>query len=110
MLINWTDFEKIDIRVGTILDVQDFPKAKKPAFRLVIDFGESGIKKSSAQITDLYTREALKGRQVIAILNFPPKQIGHFISECLILGVYADNNQIVLLQPDRPVQNGCKIG
>jgi tRNA-binding protein len=110
MLINWTDFEKIDIRVGTILDVQDFPKAKKPAFRLVIDFGESGIKKSSAQITDLYTREALKGRQVIAILNFPPKQIGHFISECLILGVYADNNQVVLLQPDRPVQNGCKIG
>ena len=110
MLINWTDFEKIDIRVGTILDVQDFPKAKKPAFRLVIDFGESGIKKSSAQITDLYTREALKGRQVIAILNFPPKQIGHFISDCLILGVYADNNQIVLLQPDRPVQNGCKIG
>ena len=110
MLINWTDFEKIDIRVGTILDVQDFPKAKKPAFRLVIDFGESGIKKSSAQITDLYTREALKGRQVIAILNFPPKQIGQFISECLILGVYADNNQIVLLQPDRPVQNGCKIG
>lgn len=110
MLINWTDFEKIDIRVGTILDVQDFPKAKKTAFRLVIDFGESGIKKSSAQITDLYTREALKGRQVIAILNFPPKQIGHFISECLILGVYADNNQVVLLQPDRPVQNGCKIG
>lgn len=110
MLINWTDFEKIDIRVGTILDVQDFPKAKKPAFRLVIDFGESGIKKSSAQITDLYTREALKGRQVIAILNFPPKQIGHFISECLILGVYADNNQVVLLQPDRPVPNGAKIG
>lgn len=110
MLINWTDFEKIDIRVGTILDVQDFPKAKKTAFRLVIDFGESGIKKSSAQITDLYTREALKGRQVIAILNFPPKQIGHFISECLILGVYADNNQVVLLQPDRPVQNGYKIG
>ncbi len=110
MLINWTDFEKIDIRVGTILDVQDFPKAKKPAFRLVIDFGESGIKKSSAQITDLYTREALKGRQVIAILNFPPKQIGHFISECLVLGIYADNNQVVLLQPDRPVPNGAKIG
>lgn len=110
MLINWTDFEKIDIRVGTILDVQDFPKAKKPAFQLVIDFGESGIKKSSAQITGLYTKEVLKGRQVIAILNFPPKQIGPFMSECLVLGVYAENNQVVLLQPDRPVQNGAKIG
>lgn len=110
MLINWTDFEKIDIRVGTILDVQDFPKAKKPAFQLVIDFGESGIKKSSAQITGLYTKEALKGRQVIAILNFPPKQIGPFMSECLVLGVYAENNQVVLLQSDRPVQNGAKIG
>lgn len=110
MLINWTDFENIDIRVGTILDVQDFPKAKKPAFRLVIDFGESGIKKSSAQITDLYSKEVLQGRQVIAILNFPPKQIGPFVSECLVLGVYADNNQVVLLQPDRPVPNGAKIG
>ena len=110
MLINWTDFEKIDIRVGTILDVQDFPKAKKPAFQLVIDFGESGIKKSSAQITGLYTKEALKGRQVIAILNFPPKQIGPFMSEGLVLGVYAENNQVVLLQSDRPVQNGAKIG
>ena len=110
MLINWTDFENIDIRVGTILDVQDFPKAKKTAFRLVIDFGESGIKKSSAQITDLYSKEVLQGRQVIAIINFPPKQIGPFVSECLVLGVYADNNQVVLLQPDRPVPNGAKIG
>lgn len=110
MFISWSDFEKIDIRVGTILEVQDFPKAKKPAFQLVIDFGESGIKKSSAQITELYTKEELPGRQVIAILNFPPKQIANFKSECLVLGVYAENNEVVLLQADRPVKNGCKIG
>jgi tRNA-binding protein len=110
MYISWSDFEKIDIRVGTILEVQDFPKARKPAFQLVIDFGDSGIKKSSAQITDRYSKEELSGRQVIAILNFPPKQIANFNSECLVLGVYAENNEVVLLQPDRPVKNGCKIG
>ncbi len=110
MFISWPDFEKIDIRVGTILEVQDFPKAIKPAFQLVIDFGESGIKKSSAQITDLYSKAALPGRQVIAILNFPPKQIANFSSECLVLGVYGENNEVVLLQPDRLVKNGSKVG
>ncbi|GAB2658339.1 tRNA-binding protein [Flavihumibacter cheonanensis] len=110
MFISWSDFEKIDIRLGTILEVQDFPKARKPAFQLVIDFGEAGIKKSSAQITDLYSKEELAGRQVIVILNFPPKQIANFNSECLVLGVYTPNNEVVLLQPDRPVKNGSKIG
>lgn len=110
MFISWSDFEKIDIRVGTILEVKDFPKARKPAFQLVIDFGECGIKKSSAQITELYSKEELPGRQVIAILNFPPKQIANFTSKCLVLGVYAENKEVVLLQPDRPVKNGCKIG
>ncbi|MCU0384437.1 MAG: tRNA-binding protein [Flavihumibacter sp.] len=110
MFISWLDFEKIDIRVGTILEVQNFPKARKPAFQLVIDFGESGVKKSSAQITELYSMEELTGRQVIAILNFPPKQIANFSSECLVLGVYGENSEVVLLQPDRLVKNGSKIG
>ncbi|MBL7770204.1 MAG: tRNA-binding protein [Flavipsychrobacter sp.] len=110
MLISWSDFEKIDIRVGTILDAQDFPEAKKAAFQLVIDFGDAGIKKSSAQITGLYSIEELRGRQIIAILNFPPKKIANFSSDCLVLGVYAENGDVVLLQPDRPVRNGCKIG
>lgn len=110
MLISWPDFEKIDIRVGTILDAQDFPEAKKAAFQLVIDFGDAGIKKSSAQITGLYSIEELRGRQIIAILNFPPKKIANFSSDCLVLGVYAENGDVVLLQPDRSVRNGCKIG
>ena len=110
MLISWSDFEKIDIRVGTILDAQDFPEAKKAAFQLVIDFGDAGIKKSSAQITGLYSIEELRGRQIIAILNFPPKKIATFSRECLVLGVYAENGDVVLLQPDRSVRNGCKIG
>lgn len=110
MLISWPDFEKIDIRVGTILDALDFPEARKAAFQLVIDFGDAGIKKSSAQITGLYSIEELRGRQVIAILNFPSKKIANFSSECLVLGVYAENGEVVLLQPDRQVKNGCKIG
>lgn len=110
MTINWDDFEKIDIRVGTILKAQSFLKAKKPAYQLVIDFGELGIKNSSAQITDLYNLEDLAGLQVIAIVNFPPKQIANFISECLVLGVYAEENKVVLLKPEQPVKNGQKIG
>lgn len=108
--IEWDDFEKIDIRVGTILEVTDFPKAKKPAYQLDIDFGEMGRRKSSAQITNLYEKQELVGRQVIAVMNFPPKQIANFFSECLVLGVYTDKKEVVLLQPDRPVQNGWKIG
>jgi tRNA-binding protein len=109
-MISWNDFEKIDIRVGTIIAVNDFPNAKKPAYQLTIDFGELGIKKSSAQITALYTKENLPGKQVIAVVNFPVKQIATFFSECLVLGVYNESNEVVLLQPSLPVKNGCKIG
>lgn len=109
-MISWDDFEKIDIRAGTILDVQPFPKAKKPAYQLRIDFGEFGIKQSSAQITKLYSPDALKGRQVLAVVNFPPKQIANFISECLVLGVYNIEGDVVLLMPETKVQNGGKVG
>lgn len=108
--ISWSDFEKIDIRVGTILSVNDFPNARKPAFQLTIDFGELGIKNSSAQITALYQSEHLIGQQVIAVVNFPPKQIANFFSECLVLGIYDENKNVVLLQPQQPVSNGLKIG
>jgi len=108
--IQWPDFEKIDIRAGTILEVNDFPKAKKSAWQLTIDFGELGIKKSSAQITDLYEKQSLIGKQVIAVVNFPPKQIANFLSECLVLGVYSDKKEVVLLTPDKKVNNGWKIG
>ncbi|MES2330424.1 MAG: tRNA-binding protein [Bacteroidota bacterium] len=109
-MINWDDFEKCDIRSGTIVEVNDFPQAKKPAYRLSIDFGVLGVKQSSAQITHHYSMEELKGRQVIAVVNFPPKQIANFFSECLVLGVYDENNQVILLRPDKPVANGQKIG
>ena len=111
MTINWEDFEKMDIRTGTILEVNDFPKARKPAYQLLIDFGtEIGVKKSSAQLTAHYTKENLVNRQVIAVVNFPPKQIATLISECLVLGVYDESNDVVLLQPDKKIKNGCKIG
>lgn len=109
-MINWDDFEKIDIRSGTILEVKDFPKAKKPAYQLVIDFGPLGIKKSSAQITHYYNKEELLNKQIIAVINFPPKQIADFFSECLVLGVYDENNQVILLRPDKAVINGQRIG
>src|SRR5687768_7222206 len=110
-LISWNDFEKIEIRVGTITKANEFPKARKPAYQLTIDFGaELGIRRSSAQITRFYAAETLLGRQVIAVVNFPPKNIAGFISECLVLGIYDENNDVVLLQPDQPVSNGLKIG
>lgn len=109
-MITWQDFEKIDIRVGTILTVEDFPNARKPSFQLSVDFGELGIKKSSAQITALYSKDELKGKQVVAVVNFPPKQIANFFSECLVLGVYNETNEVVLLAPGKAVKNGCKIG
>ncbi|MBN9385034.1 MAG: tRNA-binding protein [Chitinophagaceae bacterium] len=109
-IIQWEDFEKIDIRVGTVIDVQEFPKARKPAYQLTIDFGELGIKRSSAQVTDLYDPGQLSGRQVIAVVNFPPKQIANFFSECLVLGVYTGKKEVVLLGPERKVENGWKIG
>lgn len=111
MTITWNDFEKVDMRTGTIVEVQDFPEARKPAYKLVIDFGsELGLKKSSAQITFHYKKEDLLNRQVIAVVNFPPKQIGSFFSECLVLGVYDENQNVILLKPDQPVANGMKIG
>jgi len=111
MTISWTDFEKIDIRTGTIIEVNDFPKAHKPAYQLKIDFGsEIGIKNSSAQITVYYTKEELLNKQIIAVVNFLPKQIAGFISECLVLGVYDENKNVILLQPERSISNGYKIG
>ncbi len=109
-MINWADFEKIDIRIGTILTANEFPQAKKPAYQLTIDFGELGIKQSSAQITHHYNSNELIGLQVIAVVNFPPKQIANFFSECLLLGVYDENHQVVLLKADKKMQNGDKIG
>jgi tRNA-binding protein len=109
-MIEWNDFEKIDMRIGTIIEAKIFEKARKPAYKLLIDFGDAGIKKSSAQITARYTAGELIGKQVIAVINFPPKQIADFISECLVLGVYTDNKEVVLLQPSMPVNNGDKIG
>jgi tRNA-binding protein len=110
MVITWEDFEKIEILTGTIVKVNDFPKAKKPAYQLTIDFGDHGMKQSSAQITVHYSKEELLNRQIIAVVNFPPKRIADFISECLVLGVYDENDHVVLLNADRAVKNGSKIG
>ncbi|MET0462681.1 MAG: tRNA-binding protein [Chitinophagaceae bacterium] len=109
--ISWDDFEKVDMRAGTIIEVNDFPKAKRPAYKLKIDFGgELGIRQSSAQITTLYSKEELLNKQVIAVVNFPPKQIADFMSQCLVLGVYDENKNVILLQPAQPVSNGMKVG
>lgn len=110
MIISFDDFVKVDMHVGTIIAVDDFPKAKKPAYQLTIDFGEViGIKKSSAQITTLYTKEDLIGKQVIAVTNFPPRQIANFFSEVLVLGSVNTEGVVTLLQPERAVQNGERI-
>jgi len=108
--IRWDEFEKVELRVGTIIDVQPFPEARKPAWKLTVDFGKQiGIKKSSAQITHHYDKAALLGRQVLAVINFPPKQIGPFMSECLITGLQQETGKIVLVGPDRPVPNGARL-
>ena len=108
--ISWNDFEKIDIRVGTIIEVYDFPEARHPAYQLHIDFGnEVGIKKSSAQITKRYQKEDLIAKQIIAVVNFPKKQIANFMSECLVLGIVGDENDVVLLSPNLKVKNGLKM-
>jgi tRNA-binding protein len=109
-MISWQDFEKIDIRCGTVIEVKDFPNARKPSYQLTVDFGEAGIKRSSAQITYHYAKEELLNKQVIAVVNFPVKQIANFFSDCLVLGAYDENNEVVLLQPERKVANGMKIG
>src|SRR6267378_3918354 len=105
-MISWADFEKVDMRVGTILEVNDFPNARKPSYQLTVDLGELGIKRSSAQITKLYKKEELIGKQVIAVVNFPPKQIANFFSECLVLGIVGEEKEIILLKPERAVKNG----
>jgi len=110
-VLDWETFQQVDIRIGTILEVLPFPKAKRPAYRLTIDFGgDIGIRKSSAQITIDYEPSWLIGRQVAAVVNFPPKQVANYMSECLILGAYDENGSVVLLKPDKSVQNGSKVG
>lgn len=108
-MITFSDFEKIEIRVGTILDVEAFEKARKPALQLKIDFGSYGIKQSSAQIKTLYGISDLIGTQVIAVTNFPPKQIANFMSEVLVLGIHNEENDVVLMLPERTVPNGSRL-
>jgi tRNA-binding protein len=108
-MISWQDFERVEMRVGTVAEVSDFPEAKKPAYKLTIDFGAHGMKQTSAQITKLYSKEDLLGKQVIAVTNFPPKQVANFMSECLVLGVVEDGGKVVLLQPERKVPDGLRI-
>jgi tRNA-binding protein len=109
-LIDWQDFTKVELRVGTILEVEDFPEARNPAYRLKVDFGsEIGIKKSSAQITDLYQKSDLVGKQVMAVVNFPAKQIGPMMSECLVTGFHNTGGAVVLVSPDLAVPNGSKL-
>jgi tRNA-binding protein len=111
MDLTWTEFEKVEMRVGTILEANDFPEARKPAYQLTIDFGVNiGIRKTSAQITKRYQKEDLINRQIIAVVNFPDKQIGKFRSQCLVLGSMGDDNDVVLLQSDFKVENGLRIG
>ena len=110
MTITWKDFEKVDIRVGTITKVEDFPEARKPAYILHVDFGsEIGIKKSSSQITDLYNIQQLQDKQVMAVVNFAPKQVGTIMSECLVLGFYRKDNSVVLATNDLPIDNGSRL-
>jgi tRNA-binding protein len=108
--ITWAEFEQVELRVGTVVEVEDFPEARKPAYKLKVDFGEFGIKRSSAQVKHLYRKEELQGRQVVGVINFPPKQIANFFSEALITGFYLPTGEVVLAQPERKVPNGAKLG
>jgi tRNA-binding protein len=109
--LTWSEFERVQMKVGTILEVLDFPEARKPAYQLIIDFGSViGIKKTSAQITKRYTKETLLNRQIVAVINFPKKQIGKFSSECLVLGAVGDQGDVILLSPDFVIENGLSIG
>lgn len=107
--ITWQEFEKVELRVGTILSVEDFPEARKPAYKIKVDFGEFGIKQSSVQITALYSKEELVGRQVVGVINFPRKQIANFFSEVLVTGFAQSDGAVVLVQPERNVPNGSKL-
>ena len=109
--LSWQEFEKTEMRIGTILEVHDFPEARKPAFQLTIDFGAViGIRKTSAQITKRYSKDDLLDRQIVAVVNFPKKQIGKFMSECLVLGAVGDEGDVILLAPDFKIENGLRIG
>lgn len=108
--ITWKDFEKVELRAGTIIEVEDFPEARKPTYKLKIDFGDLGIKRSSAQIKDLYSKEYLLGKQIPGVVNFPPKQVVTFFSEVLTTGFYLPSGEVVLLHPERKVPNGAKLG
>ncbi|HEY3645959.1 MAG TPA: tRNA-binding protein [Gammaproteobacteria bacterium] len=109
--LSWQEFEKVELRVGTIVAVEAFPEAGKPAYKLSVDFGpEVGLKRSSAQITAHYTPDELKGRQVVGVVNFPPKRIGPFVSECLITGFYREDGSVILAVPDKAVPDGAKLG
>jgi tRNA-binding protein len=111
MELTWSEFEKVEMRVGTILEVNDFPEARKPAYQLTIDFGAViGIRKTSAQITKRYQKEVLLNRQIVAVVNFPKKQIGKFMSECLVLGAVGEEGDVILLSPDFKIENGLRIG
>jgi tRNA-binding protein len=110
MAITWADFERVDMRVGVIVDAQAFPEARRPAIKLWVDFGPLGVKQSSAQITERYAPAELVGRRVVAVVNFPPKQIGPFVSEVLVVGAYGERGEVILLRPDFDVSPGSKIG
>ena len=107
--IAWHDFEKVELRVGTIIDVADFSEARKPAYKITVDFGPFGVKQSSAQVTGHYTKEQLPGKQIVGVINFPPKQIANFMSEFLVTGFADENGDIVLTSIDKPVPNGSKL-
>ena len=108
--LSWNDFQKVELRVGTVLKVEAFPEARKPAWKLTVDFGdEVGVRRSSAQITDLYDEQELLGKQVLGVVNFPPKQIGPFMSECLVTGFTQPDGSVVLAIPDKPVANGLRL-
>jgi tRNA-binding protein len=109
-ILEWNEFMKVEMRVGTIISAIEFKEVRNPAYKIVIDFGALGLKKSSAQITELYSTEEIIGKQVIAVVNFPAKQIANFMSECLVLGGIGENKEVTLIQPERKVENGTKIG
>ncbi|MBQ4915880.1 tRNA-binding protein [Maribacter sp. MMG018] len=108
--LTWNEFMKVEMRVGTIITAEEFKEVRNPAYKMTIDFGELGTRKTSAQITKLYSVNELIGKQVIAVVNFPPKQIANMMSECLVLGGIGDNKEVTLIQPERAVKNGTRIG
>ncbi len=108
--LSWEDFSKVEMRIGTVISAEVFKEVRNPAYKITIDFGDLGIKKTSAQVTKLYTCEEIIGKQVVAVVNFPPKQIANIMSECLILGGLEEDKEVILMQPERKVKNGTKIG